>query len=101
MIENLQPILFAALSGIAYSLYWYLNKVADPTDPTKVKDLDPYPIVATIIVGAAVGAYSVVSGGELTQVSIEIQLASYGALIAGIERAGKTVVRIAKSKVWF
>lgn len=100
MIENFEPVITAMLMGAAYSLFWYVNKVADPTDPTKAVDFDPYPVAATIIVGAAVGVYSSLTGGELTQTSIGVQLLTYGALIAGIERLGKTLVRYVKSKGW-
>ena len=101
MIEQFQPIISALLMGAAYSLFWYLNKVIDPSDPTQAGDLDPYPIVATVIVGACVGAYTVFMGGELTQVSLGIQLATYAAVIAGIERLGKTLVRVLKEKGWW
>jgi hypothetical protein len=93
-----QPILLAMVSGAFYSLYWYLNKVADPTSPTKIENIDVFAIIATISTGAIVGVYTVLSGGELTQVSIEIQLMSYVAITAVIERGLKTGVRILKEK---
>ena len=101
MLEEFQPIIAALLMGAAYSLFWYLNKVADPTDPTKIPDLDPYPIIATMVVGACIGVYTVFMGGELSQVSLGIQLATYATLIAGIERLGKTIVRVMKDKGWW
>lgn len=88
---ELEPIITAIGAGLFYSVFWYLNKVADPTKPDSWKSIDPFPIVATGIIGACIGAYTVVSGGELTQVSVGIQLASYMAFTAVIERFLKTV----------
>lgn len=97
-MEAVMPVVLAIISGMFYSLYWYANKVVDPTSPIKISDIDPYAVVATVLTGAIVGAYVVITGGELTQVSIEIQLASYVAITAVIERGLKTIVRILKSK---
>lgn len=93
MIE-LQPILTAIGAGIFYSLYWYLNKVVDPTKPETWKSIDPWPVLATAVTGAAIGIISVLYGSELTQVSVEIQLASYMAFTAVIERGMKTIWNI-------
>jgi hypothetical protein len=98
MIEGFQPVITAIGAGIFYSLYWYLNKVVDPSDPTKIKDLDPYPLIATGITGACIGIVSYVNGDALSQVSIGIQLASYMAFTAIIERALKTGYRILVNK---
>ena len=89
-MSELMPILVAILSGIGYSLYWYLNKVIDPTKPDTWQSLDPWPLLATGITGAIVGGYMALTGGELTQVSIGIQMASYVAITAVIEKTAKT-----------
>jgi len=98
MMIELGPIITAVFAGVAYSLYWYVNKVADPSSPTTWKDIDPYPVVATAVVGAAVGGFMFVSGMELTQVSFEAQFLAYGALVAVVERGVRTVVRILKAR---
>jgi hypothetical protein len=90
MIE-IEPVLVAILSGVGYSLYWYLNKVLDPTKPDTWETLDPYPLFATGLTGAIVGGYMALTGGELTQVSIEVQLMSYVAITAIIEKTVKTL----------
>jgi len=90
------PILTAVGTGVAYSLFWYLNKVADPT--VESPDIDPYPIIATACVGAFLGGISVLTGGELTQVSIEVQIGAYGFFIAVIERTLKTAVHLLESR---
>lgn len=99
MIENLELVLTAVVSGIGYSLVWYANKVVDPTTTIKLKDIDLYPILATAITGGAVGAYVVFTGGDLTQASLEVQMLSYAAMTALIERVLKTAARVAKPKL--
>lgn len=93
-----EPIIAAIGSGLFYSVFWYVNKVADPTRPESWKSIDPFPLIATAIIGACIGAYTGVSGGELTQVSIGIQLASYMAFTAIIERFLKTVWNIVQTR---
>lgn len=97
MIE-FEPLLTAIGAGILYSLYWYVNKVADPTVPTTWKDIDPYPLIATAVTGAIVGVFMVLTNMDLTQTSFEVQFLSYGALVAVIERMMKTLVRIVKNR---
>ena len=100
---ELQPVINAVFAGILYSLVWYVNKVLDPTKPTKWTDIDPTAIIATAITGAVIGIASIMYGQVLTQVSIEAQLLSYAALTAFVERILKTIYRIVKSKhpEWF
>lgn len=97
MIE-FEPLLTAIGAGILYSLYWYVNKVADPTVPTTWKDIDPYPLIATAVTGAIVGGIMVISNIDVTQVSFELQFFAYGGLVAVIERGLKTLVRIVKNR---
>lgn len=91
-------ILIAILSGLGYSIFWYLNKVIDPTSPTALVDIDPYPLLATGIIGACLGGYMVLTGGEVTQASIELQVGLYVTLTAVIERGLKTIVRVIKDR---
>ena len=97
MIE-FEPLLTAIGAGILYSLYWYVNKVADPTVPTTWKDIDPYPLIATAVTGAIVGGIMAISNIDVTQVSFELQFFAYGGLVAVIERTLKTLVRIVKNR---
>ena len=97
MIE-LNAIVLAIISGISYSLYWYVNKVLDPTTPVKWTDIDPYPVVATALVGAFIGAFMFFSNVEITQISFEAQFLAYGALVAIVERGIRTIVRVMKDR---
>ena len=97
MIE-LNAIVLAIISGISYSLYWYVNKVLDPTTQVKWTDIDPYPVVATAVVGAFIGAFMFFSNVEITQISFEAQFLAYGALVAIVERGIRTIVRVMKDR---
>ena len=97
MIE-LNAIVLAIISGISYSLYWYVNKVLDPTTPVKWTDIDPYPVVATALVGAFIGASMFFSNVEINQISFELQFLAYGALVAIVERGIRTIVRVMKDR---
>ena len=97
MIE-LNAIVLAIISGISYSLYWYVNKVLDPTTPVKWTDIDPYPVVSTALVGAFIGASMFFSNVEITQTSFEAQFLAYGALVAIVERGIRTIVRVMKDR---
>lgn len=97
MIE-LNAIVLAIISGISYSLYWYVNKVLDPTTPVKWTDIDPYPVVSTALVGAFIGASMFFSNVEITQISFEAQFLAYGALVAIVERGIRTIVRVMKDR---
>ena len=97
MIE-LNAIILAVLAGISYSLYWYVNKVLDPTTQVKWTDIDPYPVVATAVVGAFIGAFMFFSNVEITQTSFEAQFLAYGALVAIVERGIRTIVRVMKDR---
>ena len=97
MIE-LNAIILAILAGIFYSLYWYVNKVLDPTTQVKWTDIDPYPVIATAVVGAFIGAFMFFSNVEITQTSFEAQFLAYGALVAIVERGIRTIVRVMKDR---
>lgn len=97
MIE-LNAIVLAIISGISYSLYWYVNKVLDPTTPVKWTDIDPYPVVSTALVGAFIGASMFFSNVEINQISFELQFLAYGALVAIVERGIRTIVRLMKDR---
>ena len=97
MIE-LNAIILAVLAGVSYSLYWYVNKVLDPTTSVKWTDIDPYPVVATALVGAFMGASMFFSNVEITQISFEAQFLAYGALVAIVERGIRTIGRVMKDR---
>lgn len=97
MIE-LNAIILAILADISYSLYWYVNKVLDPTTQVKWTDIDPYPVVATAVVGAFIGAFMFFSNVEITQISFEAQFLAYSALVAIVERGIRTIVRVMKDR---
>jgi hypothetical protein len=57
-------------------------------------------LLATVIIGAFVGVMAAYSGSEITQMSIETQLAAYGSVIAVLERILKTVYNYLENKEW-
>jgi len=88
MIE-IEPIIVACFTGALYSVIWWSTKRVDPTKPDFT--FDPISFAATAIIGACVGVMAAYSGSEITQMSIETQLAAYGSVIAVLERILKTV----------
>ena len=88
MIE-IEPIIVACFTGALYSIVWWSTKRIDPTKPDFSFEI--MPLIATVIIGAFVGVMAAYSGSEITQMSIETQLAAYGSVIAVLERILKTV----------
>jgi uncharacterized membrane protein YjjP (DUF1212 family) len=86
---DFEPILIACITGALYSIVWWSTKRIDPTKPDF--NFDPISFAATVIIGAFVGVMAAYSGSEITQMSIETQLAAYGSVIAVLERILKTV----------
>ena len=86
---DFEPILIACLTGALYSVIWWSTKRIDPTKPDFSFEI--MPLIATVIIGAFVGVMAAYSGSEITQMSIETQLAAYGSVIAVLERILKTV----------
>ncbi len=89
MIETLQPLISAIAASVVYSLIWYSAKVVDPNKTTPA--YDPKQLLATVIVGAVIGAISIASGLTLDQQSFEVQIGTYGFLIAVVENAGSAL----------
>ena len=97
MIE-IEPIIVACFTGALYSIIWWSTKRIDPTKPDFT--FDPISFAATAIIGAFVGVMAAYSGSEITQMSIETQLAAYGSVIAVLERILKTVYNYLENKEW-
>lgn len=74
-----------------YSLIWYCRQVIDPSVPTPTYDL--WKLGATLVTGMVIGIVSIASGIEITQTAIEVQLLSYGFIIAAVEQVGKAFYR--------
>jgi uncharacterized membrane protein len=91
MIENLEPILTAAFAGILYAAIWWAAKNVDPTKPSPTFDWGS--LLATVAVGLAVGVTAVLTDAPITQMSVEAQIVSQGAIIAVIEKSLKTLYR--------
>jgi len=91
MIETIQPIILAVIGALIYSLIWYSRQVVDPTKETP--KFEPWKLVSTLVVGACIGLASAFSGIEVSQASVEVQLTSYGFLVAVVEQVGKAVYR--------
>jgi hypothetical protein len=93
IINLVLPILYAAVGSAAVAYYWFVNNQIDPTKPTspgyRLKKVLP-----TIIVGAAIGALSVITGIEpLTESNIAVQMVSYGLITSLVDTGLKTVCR--------
>ena len=95
---DFEPILIACFTGALYSVIWWSTKRIDPTKPDF--SFDPIQLVATVIIGAFVGVMAAYSGSEITQMSIETQLAAYGSVIAVLERILKTLYNYLENKEW-
>jgi hypothetical protein len=95
MIENLQPILIAAIAGIVYSVIWWSTKNIDPTKPSPAFDVKK--MAATAILGALIGAASVILGFPLTEMSLGEQLATMGAVTAVVEQILTTAINYFKN----
>ena len=54
---DFEPILIACITGALYSIVWWSTKRIDPTKPDF--SFDPIPLVATMVIGAGVGIFSV------------------------------------------
>ena len=97
MIE-IEPIIVACFTGALYSIIWWSTKRIDPTKPDFSFEI--MPLIATVIIGAFVGVMAAYSGSEITQMSIETQLAAYGSVIAVLERILKTLYNYLENKEW-
>lgn len=97
MIE-IEPIIIACFTGALYSVIWWSTKRIDPTKPDFSFEI--MPLIATVIIGAFVGVMAAYSGSEITQMSIETQLAAYGSVIAVLERILKTLYNYLENKEW-
>jgi len=91
MISELQPVAAAVVAALLYSLLWFSRQVVDPTVETP--KYDPWKLISTLVLGACIGLASAFSGIEVSQASVEVQLTSYGFLVAVIEQVGKAVYR--------
>ena len=91
MIELLYPVFQAGLGAAAYSLVWYSREVMDPSKETP--EFEPFKLLATVIIGAIIGALAVLSGVEMTQELVLEQIAVYGFLVYVVEQLGKSLWR--------
>ena len=96
MFAEFEPLVTAIFAAILYSLIWWTAKNIDPTKPSP--DFDFLNLGATVLIGAFVGAFAILSGSPLNQMGIETQLAASGAIIAVIEKVLKTLYRWLSAK---
>ena len=91
MFVEFQPLVTAIFAAILYSVIWWAAKNIDPTQPSP--SFDFLSLGATVVIGAFVGAFAILTGSPVSQMSIETQLAANGAVIAVIEKILKTMYR--------
>lgn len=96
MISEFQSLVTAIFAAVLYSLIWWAAKNVDPTKPSPAFDF--FSLGATVLIGAFVGAFAIISGSPLSQMSIETQLAANGAVIAIIEKVLKTLYHWLEAK---
>ena len=91
MFVEFQPLVTAIFAAVLYSVIWWAAKNIDPTKPSP--GFDFLSLGATVVIGAFVGAFAILTGSPVSQMSIETQLAANGAVIAVIEKILKTMYR--------
>jgi hypothetical protein len=83
-----EQVLLAVGSALAYSLVFYAkNRAGDP------EDFKPKKLLATLIVGLAVGIGYGLAGVEITQELIFAQLSMYAGTTALVESIIKAIYR--------
>ena len=96
IIENLETFFAAIFAGILYAVIWWGAKNLDPTKPSP--SFKAKPLIATIIIGAAIGGAAVLYGAPLTQMGLETQLMASGAAIAMVEKVLSTIYNYLSTK---
>ena len=91
MFVEFQPLVTAIFAAVLYSLIWWASKNVDPTKPSE--SFDFMSLGATVLIGAFVGAFAILTGSPVSQMSIETQLAANGAVIAVIQKVLTTLYR--------
>ena len=91
MFVEFQPLITAIFAAVLYSVIWWASKNVDPTKPSE--SFDFMSLGATVLIGAFVGAFAILTGSPVSQMSIETQLAANGAVIAVIQKVLTTLYR--------
>ncbi len=91
MFTEFQPLITAIFAAVLYSVIWWTSKHIDPTKPSE--NFDFMSLGATVVIGAFVGAFAILTGSPVSQMSIETQLAANGAVIAVIQKVLTTLYR--------
>ena len=91
MFVEFQPLVTAIFAAVLYSVIWWASKNVDPTKPSE--SFDFMSLGATVLIGASVGAFAILTGSPVSQMSIETQLAANGAVIAVIQKVLTTLYR--------
>ena len=91
MFVEFQPLVTAIFAAVLYSVIWWTSKHIDPTKPSE--NFDFMSLGATVLIGAFVGAFAILTGSPVSQMSIETQLAANGAVIAVIQKVLTTLYR--------
>ena len=68
MFVEFQPLVTAIFAAVLYSLIWWASKNVDPTKPSE--NFDFMSLGATVVIGAFVGAFAILAGSPVSQMSI-------------------------------
>jgi len=97
MIESLNDVLYAAMLGAAYALFFWATKNIDPTKPSPA--IDWVKLIATTAVGAVIALFDLYTGVEITQGGIVLQLTAYTVQIVVVENVFSTLWNMFKT--WY
>ena len=81
-------IAYAVIAALIYALVWYAKTWATTQPP---EPFNAAKLIATLVVGGAVGVYFAITGTPLTGEGVEKQLILYGAVTALVETILKTL----------
>lgn len=80
-------ILIAVLAAVIFAASGYLKSVG-------TENFEATKFVATIVVGAIVGAVMYAGGGSITELSVTEQVAAYAGIVVVVENVIKAILRL-------
>ena len=92
---DIGTILISIFAAVVYSMSMYVKKCLNPENP---QSFDALKFLATVIVGAIVGAVMAISEIPITEESFEKQFMAYMGLVALVENLLKIAYRVRKWK---
>ena len=75
---TIMALIIAAITGGGYAGYMFLKKTVDPTKPETLRNIDPFQLLGTAVVGMGVACGWYFAGVPIDQSSLEVQVTAYG-----------------------